>query len=54
MSKITEIIHEDVYQYALKRIWELWGATTKSEEDELDFLCTLVEKFEEQFGNDKK
>ncbi len=45
--EIRPIKTEDDYNFSLRRIEELWGATKDTPEgDEFDLLCTLVESWE--------
>ena len=55
---IIEIKTKEDYEQALKRIEEIWGAKQGTpEEDELDLLATLIDKYEEEhfpIGNEKE
>lgn len=47
--KLKPILTEKDYQAALKRVEKLWGAKLGTPDgDELDILCTLIEKYEDK------
>lgn len=47
--RVKPILNEKDYQIALKRIEKLWGAKLGTVEgDDLDVLCTLIEKYEDK------